>query len=358
VDSETFYQTHLDRVSRSFAFCLAQLEPPFRSWLSLAYLLFRLLDTVEDAPWRDPDDQAHQFAELDAYVRTMPSAVALAAWVARFPTDIPEGERLLALDTERLLADVQALPAVPREALLRCYGDMSAGMRHFSQDGRAGVASLAELNQYCFYVASIIGELVHDLLMAAKPDLTLPADAVRCCHRLGLVLQKVNILKDQRHDEQSGRRFVTDRDALLASLMADLPEAFRCVLLMPDSVLSLRQFCAWSLFLGMATIPYVVRSWHEPIVAKVPRAETEALLERISDSIDDPAALTVLFDGLFAAMPAGMPVAAVLGPLALPARYSGLLTAADLALLGVATAAPDRPQSPALSTTAAEQLRR
>lgn len=336
MDTETFYQTHLDRVSRSFAFCLAQLEPPFRPWLSLAYLLFRLLDTVEDAPWGDSGAQDRQFAELDRFVRVPPTSAEVADWIQRFPDDIPEGERLLALDTNRLLADVQALPEAPRAALLRCYFDMSAGMRHFSQSGRATVGSAVELNQYCFYVASIIGELVHDLLLIAQPDLQLPADARRCCHRLGLVLQKVNILKDQTQDEQSGRRFVTDREALLASLRADLPEAFRAVLLMPESVLSLRQFCAWSLFLGVATIPLVVRSWQEPMVPKLPRSQTEALLEETSDLIADPAALTALFHRLCEALPTGTAPTAPVAPPSLPARYSGSLSAADLQLLGVA----------------------
>jgi phytoene/squalene synthetase len=336
VDTETFYQTHLDRVSRSFAFCLAQLEPPFRPWLSLAYLLFRLLDTVEDAPWLDGEAQDRQFAELDRFVRIPPTADELAAWIRRFPAAIPDGERLLALDTARLLADVQALADAPRAAMLRCYFDMSAGMRHFSRSGRATVGSAVELNQYCFYVASIIGELVHDLLLIAQPGLTLPADARRCCHRLGLVLQKVNILKDQSQDEQSGRRFITDREALLASLMADLPEALRCVLLMPDTVLSLRQFCAWSLFLGMATIPLVVRSWTEPVSPKLPRPQTEALLEAVSDIIADPDALTALYHRLRADLPPGRTTDAPKAPQGLPARYSGRLSPSDLQLLGVA----------------------
>jgi phytoene/squalene synthetase len=340
VDTETFYQTHLDRVSRSFAFCLAQLEPPFRSWLSLAYLLFRLLDTVEDAPWTDPATQARQFAELDGFVQAMPAEMAVTDWIRRFPGDIPKGERLLAQDTIRLLAELQALPPAPRAAVQQCFLDMSAGMRHFSQDGRASVNSIVELNQYCFYVASIIGELIHDLLLIAHPTVRLPAEARRCCHRLGLVLQKVNILKDQRQDEQSGRRFITDREALLSSLMADLPEAFRCVLLMPDSVLSLRQFCAWSLFLGLATIPYVLRSWQEPIAPKVPRLEAERLLEEAATVIDDPQALQALYERLMAGLPPVVAAGPITGPEALPVRYVGRLTAEDLIALGIVLPRP------------------
>ena len=45
----SYYQHWLDVVSRSFALCIPQLEPPFRDHVGLAYLLFRVLDTVEDA---------------------------------------------------------------------------------------------------------------------------------------------------------------------------------------------------------------------------------------------------------------------------------------------------------------------
>ncbi len=45
-----FYQTHLDRVSRSFAFCIRQLPDPLRGWVGLSYLLCRILDTIEDSP--------------------------------------------------------------------------------------------------------------------------------------------------------------------------------------------------------------------------------------------------------------------------------------------------------------------
>ena len=59
----------------------------------------------------------------------------------------------------------------------------------------------------------------------------------------------------------------------------------RQVLAMPEAIVSLRLFCAWSLFLGMATIPWVLRSWHEDVPPKLPRAETEQLLAEIADMI-------------------------------------------------------------------------
>ncbi|MBC7542404.1 MAG: squalene/phytoene synthase family protein [Candidatus Sericytochromatia bacterium] len=328
-----FYQAHLERVSRSFAFCLAQLDAPFREWLSLAYLLFRLLDTVEDATWPTPELQQLQFQAFDAFVLDhRVDAAAITAWAARFPGDIPEGEQRLLTDTATVLAHVHALPPAARTALLRCYSDMSTGMQHFCASGLTGFETSVVLNQYCFYVAGVIGELTNDLLAAARPELALAPERLVDCYHLGLALQKVNILKDQRTDEQVGRRFFTDRDALLASLVGNLPGALRCVLAMPGEIVSLRLFCAWSLFMGMATIPWVVRSWEEDVAPKLPRAETALLLAEIDGAITDADALQRLYERLAAALPVTTPSADSHQPVAvtLPAGYRGNLGAADL----------------------------
>ena len=56
-----FYQNHLNKVSRSFAFCIPRLEGNLREWIGLSYLLCRLLDTVEDALWTSHEEQLRSF---------------------------------------------------------------------------------------------------------------------------------------------------------------------------------------------------------------------------------------------------------------------------------------------------------
>src|SRR5262245_29077645 len=69
----SFYQQRLDLVSRSFALCIPQLDSPFRDRVALAYLLFRVLDTIEDAPFTDRAIQQQQFERLRAFLHTMPT---------------------------------------------------------------------------------------------------------------------------------------------------------------------------------------------------------------------------------------------------------------------------------------------
>ena len=90
--SWSFYQHWLDVVSRSFALCIPQLDEPFRDHVGLAYLLFRVLDTVEDAPFREQATQQRQFERFRAFLRTMPARPVVDAFVDTFPVGLPEGE--------------------------------------------------------------------------------------------------------------------------------------------------------------------------------------------------------------------------------------------------------------------------
>jgi len=111
VRPSTFYQQRLDAVSRSFALCIPQLEPPFRDHVALAYLLMRVLDTVEDAPFADKRAQAEQFERWRGFLRALPSQAEVDAFAAGFPEDgLNDSERALLGDTYALLEDAHALP--------------------------------------------------------------------------------------------------------------------------------------------------------------------------------------------------------------------------------------------------------
>src|SRR3989338_5910734 len=92
------YQIHLDRVSRSFAFCIARLEGEFRGWVGLSYLLCRILDTVEDAPWASAEERDAADCDFEACLAAAPDEQKVKSWAARFPA-VPEGERALLLDS-------------------------------------------------------------------------------------------------------------------------------------------------------------------------------------------------------------------------------------------------------------------
>src|SRR6185503_11000917 len=101
-DQTEFYQSHLDRVSRSFAFCIRQLPDPLRDWVALSYLLCRLVDTVEDSAWTDLPLQMEAFRRFD---RALEGAESLSGWADLFPQGIPESEKLLVAEAQALMDD-------------------------------------------------------------------------------------------------------------------------------------------------------------------------------------------------------------------------------------------------------------
>lgn len=72
--------------------------------------------------------------------------------------------------------------------------------------GIVGVDSIAEYDQYCWYVAGLVGEGLTRLFVAAGlADTTLIEQGLY--KPMGLLLQKTNIIRDIREDRDDGRRF-------------------------------------------------------------------------------------------------------------------------------------------------------
>lgn len=283
------YADHLEAVSRSFAPCIAQLTLPLRDWVGLSYLLCRVLDTVEDAPWADLKQQQQQFLAFDTFVRASPNPAAIKAWVKCFPQAIPAGEARLLQDAPQLLADLHALPKKILRSARRVLLQMSAGMRRFAQmrdqHNALRLRDLAEVNRYCYVVAGIVGSLLTELLAHAHPQYRRNKQVARDAVHFGLFLQKINLLKDQQQDETEGRFFLPDRAGALRSLRGHAEGAGRYLLALPPNALAFRQFCAWSLFLGAQSLPLLLATDtpKQEAPRKLPRAQTQALFAEVAE---------------------------------------------------------------------------
>lgn len=289
-----FYQTHLDRVSRSFAFCIEQLREPLREWVGLSYLLCRVVDTIEDAAWTDPAAQAEAFARFDDALEGRPEALADLT----LPGEVPAAERELLNEAPRLMRDFRALPKSVHDLLKPLIRSMSLGMQHFARRRPLRLNSLNEVNQYCFFVAGVVGELLAGLLAEVEPDFVRTPRALTGAHHFGQFLQKVNVLKDQVGDEAVGRHLVPSRAGVEASAAANAEAAFAFLCAVPIRQREFRRFCAWSLFLGLESMRVARGSGTEGRVIKVSRERTAELLAEIESALDDDRALAALFADL------------------------------------------------------------
>lgn len=302
-----FYQTHLDRVSRSFAFCIKKLESPLRQWVSLAYLLCRVLDTVEDSIWESSRLREAQYSEFDSFLQNAPSAATVQAWSARFPISIPETEKLLLAEAQLLFKDLHSLPPEVRRAMQGTVQRMSAGMKYYASRTHGGelrLADLTDVNRYCYFVAGIVGELLTKLLIEYRPEFVPNKDFMKNAFHFGLFLQKVNLLKDQRGDEREGRFLVPNRAQLFASLRENAEGAVTYLTSLPEDERGFRTFCAWSLFLGAASLSWIEMSFNADDGSKIPRNITQELLEAVEAIVLDNSALRAGFEEYFPKLPA------------------------------------------------------
>jgi phytoene/squalene synthetase len=312
-----FLQEHLNRVSRSFAYGIERLDLGLRVPVGLAYLLCRLLDTVEDSIWPEFQSHSEAFKKFDSFMMAMPNSEEVLQWVNKMPVGLPEGELLLLRDSEHVFRLFHALPHAQKEVIRRGVLSMSAGMKYFmgrkAQFGELRLESLQQVERYCFFVAGLVGEILSGLVAEfAKLSISVGATAsasnssvgelplVDGC-RFGLFLQKVNILKDQFDDEREGRWLVPSREGVSLSLREDARGSLRYLQSIPISLRSYRLFCAWALYLGLASLPGIRKRKRSGPTFKIPRSEALLIGMKVERLIDDAAAMNGFFEQLFEA---------------------------------------------------------
>ncbi len=291
----TFYQLRLDAVSRSFALCIPKLEPPFRDHVALAYLLLRVLDTVEDAPFTDKLVQARQFERLRGFLHALPAQADVDVFTAGFPAALSDGERALIGDTFALVEDAHALPAPARAAVFRAIERMAEGMAAYARrPSPLRLVDLEDVTRYCCFVAGLVGEMLTELWALGSAEVAPP---MALAYQFGIFLQKLNILKDQQEDEAAGRFLVPDRGELLASLDDHAQGALAYLQALPSDELGYRVFCSWSLMLAAATLRQLDETKHSR------RTETSQLLARTAAIAHDNVELGRLFAELMPPLP-------------------------------------------------------
>ena len=112
-----------------------------------------------------------------------------------------------------VLRDFGALPLPVRVAvrrhLLRSVDGMKQFVRRSDQDNRLTLSSIDDLRDYCYSVAGIVGEMLTELYLLDRPELSRSAEELRNrAASFGEGLQLVNILKDAPRDAEEGRVYL------------------------------------------------------------------------------------------------------------------------------------------------------
>jgi farnesyl-diphosphate farnesyltransferase len=229
----------LAQTSRTFALAIPLLEEPLQTQVGLAYLLFRIADTLEDAPLWARDRRA---SALGSFARWIDGPQEDAHWRELVresaPTNDPGCVELFDRAGDVLVA-ARANKAPVTKAIMDHTRRTALGMAEFveRQDERGAIVltDIEDLRRYTYVVAGIVGELLTDLFTLEHEGLAnvrvraeLDADAVL----FGEALQLVNILKDQSADHREGRSYLppnVPRSVVVDLARADIERALRYV---------------------------------------------------------------------------------------------------------------------------------
>jgi farnesyl-diphosphate farnesyltransferase len=187
------------------------LPESLRLQVAHAYLVCRLLDTVED-------DAVLALGKKRAALHRLVAALEGrgAASIAPLAQQLVcrEEERELVARSDELLGWLAEWPEPVARAIRIQAAEMGRGMAGFAVSGnrlRLPVVDAAGLSRYCYYVAGTVG-LMLTALFAAWDERLVPATALRERKRwalgFGEGLQMVNIIKDCPADFLEGRCFL------------------------------------------------------------------------------------------------------------------------------------------------------
>ena len=159
---DAFLEKHLQGVSRTYAILVPMLPDTLAEAVGMAYLLMRIVDTLEDDPHLTTAQRLRYFALLDAAL----AGNAAAAQDLAQPLGDTEDERALMHDAAQVLARVRALEPEYHAAVATCAQAMIGGVRRLiarsaeRELAYPAVRDVAELREYCYYVAGVVGEML------------------------------------------------------------------------------------------------------------------------------------------------------------------------------------------------------
>jgi farnesyl-diphosphate farnesyltransferase len=206
-DVEWCHET-VQGVSRTFALTIDVLDDPMSTHICLGYLLCRVADTIEDAGHIPPEPQAELLRlydeALDPDAETDIEAFRDAAdqWLP--PVDERSADWAVVAEAPRVVTTFEELPDDVQAAIVPPVRELVDGMAMFvdrhASEGGLRIDSRDELEEYCYYAAGTVGNLITNLLtrgeIAAERRQQLYDTAVE----FGLLLQLVNISKDVYDD--------------------------------------------------------------------------------------------------------------------------------------------------------------
>jgi len=282
-DTDEAYQTHiLQGVSRTFALTIPQLPPHLCKVVGNAYLLCRIADTIEDEPILTIE-QKQYFS--DAFIQVVAGEISPQNFAHELVPLLSDAtsvdEKDLIQNTPRVIHLTHNFTEIQQAALYRCVQIMAHGMADFQRNASPhGLKDLKAMDDYCYYVAGVVGEMLTDLFCDYSPEIDKNREQLqKLAISFGQGLQMTNILKDIWEDLERGvcwlprdifqqvgfdlsnlspdiydEKFGNGLEKLIGIAHKHLYNSLSYVLLIPSHEKGIRRFCLWALGMAILTL--------------------------------------------------------------------------------------------------------
>lgn len=275
----------LPRVSRTFAPTIRMLPKGLNVPVTVAYLLCRIADTVEDTDALSVDEKknlltvyANIFVADNSKYYTVFNRL-----IKNLPNQTPDDE--LTHNFPIVYAVYDSFSKMIKTQIGRWVAEMSRGMHKYAQSKLRQkftfLNTMKELDEYTYFVAGTVGYLLTELFSFYSKKIT-PAINGRLeslAESFGKGLQLVNIIRDMATDLRRGQSYIPDEllkkyrltresifekenaeqaqrlfNELIENAVKHLDRALDYILLIPKRETRIRLFCMLPLFWAMRTL--------------------------------------------------------------------------------------------------------
>ncbi|KIW98814.1 farnesyl-diphosphate farnesyltransferase [Cladophialophora bantiana CBS 173.52] len=193
---------YLKMTSRSFSAVIQELHPELLLPVTLFYLVLRGLDTIED-------DTSIPVKKKEPVLRNFDEVLEIDGWT--YTENRPEEkDRELLLNYGCVVEEFKKIRPAYQVIIKDIAKRMGNGMADYcakSENNDFAVVTCAEYDQYCYYVAGLVGEGLTRMFVESKFGNPVLLDRPNLHNSMGIFLQKTNIIRDVREDFDDHRIF-------------------------------------------------------------------------------------------------------------------------------------------------------
>jgi farnesyl-diphosphate farnesyltransferase len=267
-----------------------------------------MADTIED-------ENSLTFEQKRFFFRELIEVVSKETPPERFANELSlllsnqtsPGEKELVRNTPSILQTTHSFTETQRALLKRCVTVMSTGMERFQKDRNPhGVRHLTDLDDYCYHVAGVVGELLTELFCDYSAEISKnKAMLMKLAISFGQGLQMTNILKDLWEDKErdacwlpqeifqrvgfdlkdlslnsNQKAFGEGVGHLIALAHAHLKKGLAYSLLIPKKERGIREFCLWAIGMAIFTLRRInrKRTFRRGGEVKISRRQVRAII--------------------------------------------------------------------------------